>query len=82
MEPLADYLTTDGWKNDIQQTRDDISNLFDSDRLTELVKDDSGNALLVGLVGLAVMVPSAYVCSYIGEGLGWVGGNIINIIRY
>ena len=84
MEPLRSYLTTKGWKKDWDKTQKDIEAIMPlypcSNGLTELVNKEQGNVPLGILVGLVTMPVCAYIGSYIGEGLGWLSGNIIDII--
>lgn len=81
MESINSYLTPEGWKNDWGKTKKDLTNFSKSTR-KNLVLNEKGN---VGAGVLAAMIAtpiSAYAFSYVGEGLGWVSGNIANVIPY
>ena len=47
-----------------------------------LVKDGQGNIAVGALVATAAMPVCAYLGSYLGEGLGYVWGNIIDFVPY
>lgn len=80
MEPIKSYFTKEGWKKDFQKTREDFTNLYSSSKLDDLVRDERGNVAVGALVATAAMPVCAYVGSYLGEGLGYVWGNIIDFI--
>ena len=85
MQNLEDYLHLDGWKKDWRETKEDFSFLNSNPEkyLRTSSSEQKGGAYLVPLGcagGIAISALSAYVGSYIGEGVGWFGGNIINFI--
>ena len=82
MEPIKSYFTKEGWKKDLQKTREDFSNVYKSNKLDDLVRGESGNVAVAALVVTAAMPVCAYAGSYVGEGLGWVWGNIVDFIPY
>ena len=82
MQTLENYLTVKGWEKDLLDTKEDFSNLFKSNHLTNIIKNEQGNTSLATLGFVASMPVCAYIGSYIGEGMGWVGGNIIDFIPY
>ena len=82
MDPIKSYFTKEGWKKDFQKTREDFANMYKSSKLDDLVRNESGDVAVAALVATVAMPVCAYVGSYVGEGLGWVGGNIIDFIPY
>ena len=80
MEPIKSYFTKEGWKRDLQRTREDFSSVYKSSKLDDLVRDQSGNVAGATLIVIATMPVCAYVGSYVGEGLGYLGGNFIDFI--
>jgi len=86
MEPIAAYFTKEGWKNDLQKTREDMSISSKTDPLEQLVRKERGisevGCLVLG-VGVVVSAPfCAYFGSFLGEGLGYITGNIMEMIPY
>ena len=56
--------------------------MYKSIKLDDLVRDESGNVAVAALVATAAMPVCAYAGTYVGEGVGWVVGNIIDFIPY
>lgn len=55
MEPLRIYLTGEGWRKDWENTRKDLSFIYEKSNLENLVKDEKGQAMpgfLLTAVGL------------------------------
>ena len=85
MESLGDYLTKEGWKQDLEKTKDDFSDLGKSSNLTDLVTNENGsmdNGFIVFGAAIVAMPVCAYGGSYVGEGFGWLLGNIVDFIPY
>ena len=81
MEPIKSYFTKKGWKKDFQKTREDFTDMYKSSKLDDLVRDERGNVAVGALVATAVGMPvCAYVGTYLGEGMGYVWGNIVDFI--
>ena len=82
MEPINSYFTKEGWNKDLQRTREDFSRLYKSSKLDDLVRDERVSVAVVLLATTAAMPVCAYAGSYVGEGVGWACGNIIDFIPY
>jgi len=59
MEYLNDYLTRDGWKRDLNQTKQDFNNLYSHSRqeLSDIVRSEKGSsstAMLFTTTGLCM----------------------------
>jgi hypothetical protein len=82
MEPIKSYLTKEGWKEDWNKTKADFSRKGKTDTLDAKVSNESGNAAIPIIIGVAAMPLCAYAGSYVGEGIGWLWGNFVDIIPY
>jgi len=51
-------------------------------KLENLVRQKRGNALIGAVVATATMPVCAYLGSYLGEGAGYLWGNLIDVIPY
>jgi hypothetical protein len=88
MEPFKMYLTTEGWQNDWQKTRESCSRrtkelsdyVVNGNGFSSCNKERGSAKSFVLLLALAPI--GAYVGSYIGQGAGSLTGNVIDFLPY
>lgn len=84
MEPLKTYMAKEGWRQDWQKTKERWQPSR-KEGLADLVNSpnpQSGNAAAGVILAIATMPVSALAFSYVGEGFGWLWGNIVDFIPY
>lgn len=84
MEPLESYLTKEGWKKDLQITKKNLSSLISSCQRTDVVsiKRNGGQVPVGCLVALVTSPICALAGTYLGEGVGYVIGNMVDWIPF
>ena len=79
MESIDAYLTKEGWRNDLEKTMADCQSLGQATK-QGLSQNQRGD-LFVGVLAAMIATPiCAYAGSYLGEGIGYLFGNLIDII--
>ena len=82
MEQLNSYLTKEGWAKDWDQTKRDFRALTPAKELTDKLTGQSGSGPIEVVLAIAAMPVCAYLGSYVGEGFGYVWGNVVDFVPY
>lgn len=79
MESIDAYLTKEGWRNDLEKTMADCQSLSQATK-QGLSPNQRGNLFAGILVAMVATPVCAYVGSYLGEGIGYLWGNLMDVI--